>query len=110
MLLHEFVENNEDMVLLTGIVSQIFNRIKDTGFNKEYSLKSLLDTLSDRGLDLDREEFEKMIKHQPLKHLISNIKGDKIIFKGKSETDTDAMDPDETTSTLEKMAKRAANK
>lgn len=109
MKLYELDNLDHDSILLTGIVSQILNRIKDTGFDKEYKLDSLLNILSDRGLDIDREEFIDMIKNPPLKNLITNIKGDKIIFKGQdSESDSLNMKPDETSGTLEKMAKRAS--
>lgn len=110
MLLYEFVEDNTDMILLAGIVNQIYNRIKDTGFDKKYSLDALLNTLSDRGLELDRETFTKMIKHQPLKNLIANVEGDNVVFKGEAPEDSENIDTDNTTSTLEKMAKRAEKK
>lgn len=110
MLLYEFVEDNTDMIVLTGVVSQIYNRIKDTGFDKKYSLDALLNTLSDRGIDLDREKFIEMVKHQPLKNLIANVEGDSVVFKGESSEDSENVDMDDTTGTLEKMAKRAEKK
>lgn len=110
MLLYEFVEDNTDMILLTGIVSQIYNRIVDTGFDKKYSLDALLNTLSDRGIDLDRDKFIEMTKHQPLKNLIANVEGDKVVFKGENGDNSKNMDMDDTTGTLEKMAKRAEKK
>lgn len=111
MLLHEFEVDNRDMILLTGVISQILNRIEDTGFDRKYSLKSMLNTLSERGLDIDREQFISMIKKQPLSNLISNVKGDTVVFKGEeSDEDDEAMAPDDTTDTLEKMAKKAAKK
>lgn len=110
MLLYEFVEDNTDMIVLSGVVSQIHNRIKDTGFDKKYSLESLLNTLSDRGIDLDREKFIELIKHQPLKNMIANVQGDNVIFKGEGSEDSENIDIDSTTGTLEKMAKRAEKK
>lgn len=111
--LYEFESDDHDSIVLTGIVSQIFNRIKDTGFDKEYRLDSLLNTLADRGLDIDREEFIEMIQNPPLKNLISNVKGDMVVFKGQDNDDdmeSLAMEPDETTDTLKKMARRASKK
>lgn len=98
--------------MLTGIISQILSRIEDTGFKKEYSLKSLLNTLSEKGYDIDREEFMDMIKNPPLKNIIANVKGNTVVFKGaEQETDDSlAVDQDETSDTLEKMAKRAEKK
>ena len=112
MKLYEFDDNNHDAIMLTGIVSQILSRINDTGFKKEYSLDSLLNTFADKGYDIDREEFLDMIKNPPLKNLISNVKGDNVVFKGEEEStdDSEAVDVDQTSDTLEKMAKRAAKK
>ncbi len=112
MKLYEFETNDHDAIMLTGIVSQILSRINDTGFKKEYSLDSLLNTFSDKGYDIDREEFLDMIKNPPLKNLISNVKGDKVVFKGEEEStdDSEAVDMDQTSDTLEKMAKRASKK
>jgi hypothetical protein len=109
--LYEFDAADHDMIVLTGVVSQLYNRIKDTGFDKEYSLRALLSKLSERGLDIDREEFIDMIKNPPLKNLISDIRGNKVIFKGQSDsTDSEIEAPDASTDTLEKMAKRASKK
>lgn len=111
MLLREFDDDSTDAVLLTGIVSQIYNRVKDTGFDKKYRLESILQTLSDRGIDLDRDTFIKMSQRQPLKNLIANVEGDSVVFKGaSSDSDSEASDMDATTGTLEKMAKRAEKK
>ena len=53
-----------------------------------------------------------MIEKEPLKNLIANIKGDKVIFKGDEDTgeDDSAVEPDDTTGTLKKMADRATKK
>lgn len=112
MKLYEFVADDHDALMLTGIISQILSRIVDTGFKKEYSLTSLLNTLSKKGYTIDREEFIEMISNPPLKNLIANIKGDNIIFKGEvdQQDDSESLDTDETSDTLEKMAKRAAKK
>lgn len=112
MKLYEFEDIDRDAIRLTGIISQMLSRIEDTGFKKEYNLKSLLNTLSERGYDIDREEFLDMIKNPPLKNIIANIKGDRVIFRGAEEETDDslAVDKDETSGTLEKMAKRAEKK
>ena len=53
-----------------------------------------------------------MIKNPPLKNIIANVQGDRVVFKGEEqETDDNlAVDQDETSDTLEKMAKRAEKK
>lgn len=106
--LFEFEQDNRTLVVLTGVISQIYNRMKDTGFDEPYSLRSLLNTLEDRDLDIDPEQFREMIKRDPLKNLIKNIKGDEVYFKGVSD-DTNEMEPDQSQKILAKMASKAVN-
>lgn len=115
MKLYEFDFGTSDETILTGVVGQILNRIKDTGFKKEYSLKTVLGQLQDRGLDVDENLFLKMIEHPPLKNIIDSIQNGKIIFKGQSgEEVTDVTskqdDAERQADTLEKMAKKATKK
>ena len=98
-------------IKLTGIISQIHAKSHDQGFKKPFSLTALLNILSDNGIPLDEQQFREMIKEDPLKNLISNIKGNQVIFKGDSDTDDSEMEePGADTQVLDKMAKRAADK
>lgn len=105
------VDDNSMRIKLTGIISQIHAKSKDQGFKKPYSLTALLNILSDAGIPLDEEQFREMVKEDPLKNLISNIKGNKVIFKGDADSDDSEMEePDADTNVLDKMAKRASKK
>ena len=112
MRLYEFVEDDSLRVKLTGSVSQLIGRIRDTNTDKPYSLKALLTRLADDGISVSEEQFRQMIKNAPLKNLVANVKGDKVIFKGSGDTgeDDSAIEPDDTTGTLKKMANRATKK
>lgn len=109
MRLHEFDAENFNM-RLAAIVSQVHSRIKDEGFTKEYKLDSLLNLLKSKDINVDRETLVDMIDSEPLSNIIANVKGDRVIFKGDLDSDTDAESPERSTDTLEKMAKRAAKK
>jgi hypothetical protein len=50
-----------------------------------------------------------MLDEPPLSNLISNIKGDQVIFKGIGP-DTEELDDEQSEKTLDSMAKRAAKK
>jgi len=112
--LREFTISEEDdslRVNLTGLVSQLLGRIQDTGTKKSFSLTAFLNLLSKHGIPIDEEQLRDMVKEEPLKNLIANVKGDKIIFKGGSEDDTGedaSLEPEDTTDTLKKMANRAS--
>lgn len=107
--LFESNDNSEEIKLL-GALEQVRGRIKDTGATSKISLEALLASLSKLGINLDEKQFREMSAQEPLKNIIANVAGDKVVFIGQSDSDTDALDTDNTSSTLEKMAKRAAKK
>lgn len=117
MKLYEFDFGTNDETVLSGVVGMILNRIKDTGYKNDYSLKTVLGALQDRGLDVDEDLFVKMSQNSPLNNIIDHIDNGKIIFKGQSDgrVSTDSI-PDEQdeaeqqADTLERMAKRATKK
>jgi hypothetical protein len=111
--LFEFADTNDDnslRVKLTGIVSQLIGRLGDTNTKNPYSLKALLTTLNSNGISVSPEQFRNMIEEEPLKNLIANVQGDNVVFKGQSSSDSEVEAPDDSTSTLKKMANRAEKK
>lgn len=113
MKIREIFEDYESSdslrVNLTGILSQIRGRIEDTGANKTISLDALLNKLQDAGITLSKRQFIDMIDDVPLKKIIANVSGNKVVFMGQSDDEeTDSLDPEQSTKTLEKMAKRAS--
>jgi hypothetical protein len=106
--IREGVEDNSMQVKLTAIISQLHGRLKDTATKKPFSLTALLSILSKNGISVSEEQFREMIQSPPLSNLISDVKGNEIIFKGDDNPPNDIEAPDETTGTLDKMAHRAA--
>lgn len=108
MKLYEFDSDIDEETIVSGIVGQMYNRSRDTGFEKPYSLKVILSALAKRGINLDRELFIKMTENPPLDNIIYDIRGDDVIFKGMSDDqDSEEQDADKQANTLEKMADRA---
>jgi hypothetical protein len=92
-----------------GILKQIQGRIKDTGSTSEFSLDALLNKLRDAGMTFSPEDFREISKTEPVSNIISNIKGDKVIFVGQVE-EPEEQGPDEAKKTIDKMSKKAAKK
>jgi outer membrane protein OmpA-like peptidoglycan-associated protein len=109
MLLYEFEDDDALRVKLAGIVSQLRSRALDTGAKEPYSLTALRNKLQNAQINLDNEELRDMLDSPPLSNLISNIKGDQVIFKGVGP-DKEELDTDQSEKTLDTMAKRAAKK
>jgi hypothetical protein len=102
---------NESMKLkLSGIVNQIASSYIDTGAKKPMSLTSLIDKLNHAGFSFSEKQMREMVKNPPLSNTIASIAGDKVVFLGQDGESSEAIKPDQSTATLEKMAKRAEKK
>lgn len=108
MLLYEFDSQDPLRVKLTAVMSQLKSRREDTGAEKPMSTTALLNLLRDNEIAVSKEDLFKMIKKAPLKNIIKNISGHKVLFKGDVDNDdTEAPDEDESSKQLEKMASKA---
>jgi hypothetical protein len=100
----------DNVLKLSAILNQIAGRVADTGTDKPVSLTAILNILNDSGVPIDEQEFRSMAEADPLKNTIANISGDSVTFLGQRKDTSGATKPNQTTGTLEKMAKRAASK
>lgn len=112
MLIRElFEDESEDLSLkLSAIVNQIAGRVIDTGSDTPMSLTSLLNKLSDAGINLTDQQFRDMSESEPLNNIVANVAGDEVTFIGQRKDKSAAVDTDKSSATLEKMAKRAEKK
>jgi hypothetical protein len=98
-------------IKMVGLIRHLYGRIQDTGTTEPYKLTALLSMLGENGIHLSAEQFRDMVQEPPLSNMISNVRGNTVVFKGqRDEPDSDLEAPDETTDTLDRMAKRAADK
>lgn len=102
--------STDNTLKLSAILNQIAGRVGDTGSDEPVSLTAILNILNDAGLPIDEREFRDMASSSPLNNTIANISGDSVTFLGQRKDTSGAIKPDQTTGTLEKMAKRAAGK
>jgi len=112
MRLYEFAGDEDSTptkLKLVGILKQIQGRMEDTGATSEFSLDALLNKLRDAGMSFDAQDFREIAKKEPVSNIISNIKGDKVVFVGQME-EPEERDKDKSEKTLNKMAKKASKK
>jgi len=111
MLLFEFDtsrDNNADLVALTN---QLEQQIDSGEINPDsYTLDELLDYFQQYDIILDADDLYTMIKEPPLKDLIHNIQGDKIVFKGHAGDLGLDQPEDQDKKTVKQMAKHALKK
>lgn len=91
----------------TAVLSRIKSDIEDSAFKGDFKVKTLLGMLKDNDIDLSHEQLIELVKEEPWSNLISNIKGDRVVFRGRPQGDSDSQEKDDTEGTLKKMAKRS---
>lgn len=110
MRLNEFVEPAEDKALAASIIA-VSNHLQqqvETGeINPDnYTVDDLLDLFQSQDIILDVQDLYTMLDKPLLKGIISNIEGDKVVFKGEEPI---SMDSDEQPDSNEKVVANMAN-
>lgn len=98
------------LIKLSAALNQIGSRVIDTGANSKMSLTALIKILNSMGIHITDKEFRDMVTVPPVSSVIAGVEGDKVTFIGQRPDTNDAVKPEQSTATLEKMAKRAASK
>lgn len=73
---------------------------------KDYTLDKLLNYFHKYDVIIGKDDLFNMIKKDPLKGVISNIQGQKVVFKGHEEEKVSAK-PEKEKETVSKMAHKA---
>ena len=97
MRLNEFVEPAEDQALAASIIA-VSNHLQqqvETGeIDKDnYTVDNLLTLFQSNDIIIDVQDLYNMIKQPLLKGIISNIQGDKVVFKGHIPPSSGRRDP-----------------
>jgi len=108
MRLYEFIKSDPTVTKLVAVTSQLKTDLEKGRADPNMSLPEFLKYLSNYDIILDKTDLYNMIKVMPLKDLISNIQGDKIIFKGFDEPMS--APEDENKEVVANMAKHALKK
>lgn len=110
MKLFEF-DRDQDRAMVSKIVA-LTNQLQDdidTGeINADdYTVDELLDYFQKYDVILDETDLYNMIKVPPLKDVITNIQGDKVVFKGHAGVSAKKPEGGDSEKTVQQMAKRA---
>lgn len=113
MRLYEFVDpddSNAKAASIIAIANQLKQHVDQGKVNaNDFSVDQLLDYFQKNDVILDRQDLYTMIEKPLLKNIISNIQGDKVVFKGKEELDASPQQQDQNQKTVASMAKSALN-
>lgn len=110
MFLYE-LDTNVIAPKLVALVNQLKQDLDDGEVSTDFTVDQLLNYFQNYDVILDVNDLYNMIKVPPLKKLITNIQGDKVIFKGQEESqpEYDAPESDDK-KTVAQMANRAMKK
>ena len=110
MFIFEF-DQKQDSAMVTQIVAltnQLQQEIDDGEIDPDnYSVDNLLDYFQEYDIILDVDDLYTMIKVPPLKDVVTNIQGDKVVFKGHQGDTAEKPQGGDGEKTVQQMAKRA---
>lgn len=95
--------------LLTKIVtvSDQLKSLVDKGSAKDWTLDQLISYFQKYDVSLDKKDMYNMIKKPPLNDVITNIQGDKVIFKNDDQIEA-SPDQGDNQKIVKSMADKAA--
>lgn len=108
MLLIEFDQDSAMVSKIVALTNQLQTDLDDGKIGDDFTVDQLLDYFQNYDVILDVNDLYNMIKVPPLKTVIKNIQGDKVVFVGQDEMNPeyDAPESDDK-KTVAQMAKRA---
>lgn len=108
MRLLELVDTNTLVTKLVAVSDQLKSDLDQKKADSDMSVNELLNYLQKYNITLDKIDLYNMIKKPPLKNLIQNIQGDKVIFKGFATPEPE--NNSDSKKTVKSMADKAASK
>lgn len=108
MRLYEFTGPDPMVTKLVAVSDQLKSDLEKNEANSNMMVPEFLQYLKKFDIIVDKTDLYDMIKKMPLKNLITNIQGDKIVFKGFGTPE--APPEEESQKVVAGMAKQAASK
>lgn len=107
MRLFEFNDDNVTVAKIIALTNQLKSDLDNGKIGDDYTVDQLLDYFQEYDVILDVDDLYNMIKAPPLKDIIKNIQGDRVVFKGQKEDTIDKPPTPDNDKTVAKMAKHA---
>lgn len=84
MFLSEIAEPSPKITRLVTVVDQLKTDLDNGKIKSEWTVDQLLNYFRKYDIIIDKTDLYKMIAKPPLKNVISNIQGEKVVFKGQA--------------------------
>ena len=108
MRLFEFDNNSVTSAKIVALTNQLKQDLDSGEIDLNFSTDDLLDYFRQYDVILDRDDLYNMVKVPPLKDVVTNIQGDKVVFKGQNAPGE--APKDENQKVVSQMAKHALKK
>ena len=108
MRLYELDDESVYVTKLVTLANQLKDELDNGDIPLDYSVDDLQEYFRKYDVILDRDDLYNMITKPPLKDIIRNIQGDKVVFKGQAEPG--AAPQDQNQKVVAQMAKNALKK
>jgi hypothetical protein len=108
MRLYEFDDESSYVTKIVALSNQLKNDLDNGDIPLDFSVENLQDYFRKYDVILDRDDLYNMISKPPLKDVIRNIQGDKVVFKGQDAPGEAPQDQNQKV--VAQMAKNALKK
>lgn len=111
MYLFEFTDQ-EKLIKILAATDQLKSDLESGKITNNWKTEELLKYFRDHDVVLSKDDLYNMIQRKPLKHVIANIQGPEVIFKGLPQQPKaqDTPPPEQSKDVVAKMAKHAQSK
>lgn len=111
MYLFELTDNSK-LTHIIAVIDQLKSALDNGQITTNWDVDTLLKYFRKFNIVLSKDDLFSMIKTKPLKHVIQNIEGDIVEFKGIPSEKTEVPDqpPEQSKDIVKKMAKKARKK
>lgn len=106
MRLYEFESSPLD-VRLVATTAQLKSDIDSNKKKGDWTTEELLQFYKNNDIIVDKSDLYDMIKRPPLNKYISNIQGDKVVFKGQADNTVAPDEQDKDQEIVKSMANKA---
>jgi hypothetical protein len=112
MRFFEFANSEGPIVAkIVAATDQLKDELNDGKIKTPWTVDQLLSYYQKYDVILDRQDLYNMVQSEPMKDVISNIQGDRVIFRGmQSGAAPEAPNPQKSQDIVSKMAHKAAGK
>ena len=108
MRLFEFDQSKVQVAQIVALTNQLKQDVEHEHIDiQNFTVDELLDYFQKYDVILDVNDLYNMIKVPPMKTVVKNIQGDKVVFVGHSEDDALDAPEDEQQKVVAQMAKSA---